>query len=132
MEARAVTSQVDEKLDLIALFRDASETLMSLPAIPDAHKAGVSLRQFSISKLTLELEMLTESLTRIHRHLLVESNPDYWVDQITIPSEIWDSSLMDITVAVTDARQRQAQLIASVIRHIDCNPSMDSTHPDTI
>jgi hypothetical protein len=102
------------------LFLNAADTLMGLRTVSNAEMAGVALRQ-AVGTVSTEgeKESLSISLRQIHQYLLMESDPDYWLEQIADPRDPIDSSTMEMTSAVANERQLQARLIASVLDQLN-------------
>ena len=130
VEARAYSVVADEERDLSALLIDAAETLLCLPTVPEAQLAASTLRQMANSPSSPKDKSVLFALHRIYKRLLIEATPDYWVDQMPNPNETWDADHMEMTIAVTYERQRQANLIAVVIKRLNVSSGTDTNSMD--
>lgn len=114
LEGHPLPSQ--ENANMNTLFLNAADALMGLRTVPNAETAGIALRQAVGSENTGgDREKLSSSLRQIHQYLLMESDPDYWLEQVADPRDPLDSSMMEMTSVVVNERQLQARLIASVL-----------------
>ena len=102
---------------------NAADTLAGLHMVPDASAASVALRRVIGPQADAESLLATvSSLHRVRSALLVEANPDYWVEQVAGPCGPIDEAMVEMTSSLAQSRCLQARMVAEVLDRLGSVP----------
>lgn len=102
-----------------------ANTLLGLQGIPNADAVGTAIKnELHFRPANPKLRPIEENLKKIYKRVVLESSPDYWIDQV-LENEDIDSSKVDMTFSLANERQQQAKLIAAAINRIDSTSEVE-------
>lgn len=105
----------------------AANTLLGLQGIPNADMVGTAIKnELHLRPSNPKLRGYEENLKKIYKRVVLESSPDYWIDQV-LENENIDSSKVDMTFSLANERQQQAKLLAAAIDKIDNENNEEKT-----
>lgn len=109
------TYNLDAHLDLAD---SALEIIQRLHLAPGADTTSVLMHSQQIRSRRLTGDTL-EALRSVHQRLLVEANPDFWLDEFFGAEGACDASQMDLVVDAAAVRLDEAATIGSLIDELE-------------